>query len=564
MAKDEIGRITAFKLRIDGFNDVKLTDYTVVAEGKDRATKCSYQLYFLNAQTKEANWFGVFRHLPLDIKSRDTPRTRVSGFIMLVKVGGSSYYGLTGGVGHAHLKAAATIEPRFGIKLAEAILTTRELKGLAQKDTSGEINYIDRAFRGFYNPQGDVTNLRRVLQHIRGTLTKDNELHELIGSSIRAGDALTVSGRKSFQGMLVFLRSVERLWSTGTKKMRIPQLEHIDKKHHADFLEKLEKTLVETLCRYTADETDTLFVDNEEVGYLPDRVAEYILIYNRKPYSAHTYEDVFKQVRDLLVSLKECDRIEAYRKMSLELTFDDGYSYRKKLSFFICGDVVHNNDVFFINNELWYRAGDEYLSKLDEEIDNIEHILPEKLGLIEWDPNKFAGGQAEDEYNAANDRFLLMHRHLVRIEHERGGIEFCDLLKTDNGRVLVVHVKHACGAALRALFAQGFISAKLYAESDEFKSKVVSCGFDVGMESFRRAAVPALSAMARKQRREMRVIFAIFDEKKTHKVPKSASQTREFLSGTLTTFAKVDLLDRVYSIRGMGYDVAVTRIRPYP
>jgi hypothetical protein len=40
--------------------------------------------------------------------------------------------------------------------------------------------------------------------------------------------------------------------------------------------------------------------------------------------------------------------------------------------------------------------------------------------------------------------------------------------------------------------------------------------------------------------------------------------TSEVLKGALTTFTKVDLLDRATNIRAMGYDVALCRIKPYP
>jgi hypothetical protein len=62
---------------------------------------------------------------------------------------------------------------------------------------------------------------------------------------------------------------------------------------------------------------------------------------------------------------------------------------------------------------------------------------------------------------------------------------------------------------------------------------------------------------------EMHIIFAVFDEKPSHTVAPSASLTSEVLKGALTTFAKVDLLDRVTNMRAMGYEVAVCRIKPY-
>ena len=128
---------------------------------------------------------------------------------------------------------------------------------------------------------------------------------------------------------------------------------------------------------------------------------------------------------------------------------------------------------------------------------------------------------------------------------------------------MLIHVKHAYGAALRALFAQGFVSAQLYSESIEFKDAVQNVRFteSTGLSD---TAKNMLKRLADRQRREIKIVFAIFDDRPSHKVSQEAATTSEKLYGTLTTFAKVDLLGRVDSIRSKGYDVAVTRIKPYP
>lgn len=565
MSANEISKITVYKLRIGEFQDVTLSNFDLVAEGTAlvEQTGCSYRLYFLKQYSKEASWYGVFRDLPLNIGEDHIPKTLTSGFVLLVQQNASSFYGVVGGVGHIYLKKACKIEPRFGITLAEVILSLPELKGLVQKDTSGEINYLNRAFRGVYNPHGDVNNLKRVLTHVRGSLVQENEFHDVIGRSIQASDALSVNGTKSFSDILTFLARVNSLWEAGEKKISIPQLEHINKKFDAILLEQLEAKLTQMLCNYS-DETINLFLDNEEVGYLPDRVIEYNLIYARRRHSAESYEGVFESVREILQIIEGAERMNAFRKMSLELRFDDDTTERRELAYFICGDIEHNNNVYFINNKRWYRASENYISKLDSELDNIEYINSEELELIEWDEQKFTGRQAEQQYNAANSCFVMMDCRLVNIANERGGIEFCDLLKNTTGEVLLVHVKHACGAALRALFAQGFVSAKLYAESNEFRDKIHSGHLKGADASFQETATPILKTLVKAHKREIKVIFAIFDNKESHKVPSDVSETSEYLRGTLTTFAKVDLLERVNAIRGMGYGVAITRIEPYP
>jgi len=575
MSENEIGRITVYRLNLDDIEEISFDDFvlvkigTISTESKKKAiapqkvNTCSYRLFFLKQHPLETNWYKVFKELNLNIDKQDIPKTLKSGFILLVNLNDESYYGVTGGVGHYYLKETCEIEHRFGIEIAEAILSLPELRGLVQKDTSGEVYYLNRVFRGQYNPQGDIDNLKRVLTNVRGTLKKDSEHYDKIGRSIQASDALSVNGKKDFLGILNFLLRVERLRKSGSKSITIPQLAHITKKYDAALLEELENELVSTLCNFQSGSTYSLFLDNEEIGYLPDRITEYRLIYDGVSHPLSTYEDVFDKVKELLLLEDISERVEKLNHMTLEVTFDDDAKESNKLKYFICGDIEYKNNVFFINNKYWYRTSEDFINRLDDELDNIEYIMAEHLALIDWDPKRFKGQMAENDFNKENKSFQCLDRHLVKIQVQKGNIEFCDLLRDEGDELYLVHVKQESGAALRALFAQVFVSSKLYAESQEFRDKVHS-GDLTGDESTVKGLQPLLEKLSDRRKREFKIIIAIHDNQPSHKVIKKAKTTSQYLNGTLTTFAKVDLLDRVKAIRSMGYGVAVTRIKPFP
>ncbi len=143
-----------------------------------------------------------------------------------------------------------------------------------------------------------------------------------------------------------------------------------------------------------------------------------------------------------------------------------------------------------------------------------------------------------------------------------GNIEFCDLLKDEKDEfIYLVHVKKASGASLRGLFAQGAVSAVLYAQSLDFRQRLHR-GMIQG--EIDQQARKKLKDLAGKHRYEFKVIYAIFDNTPSHTVSGTAKSTSQKLKGTLSTFAKVDLLERVIMIGSIGYHVAVTRIKPYP
>jgi uncharacterized protein (TIGR04141 family) len=387
-----------------------------------------------------------------------------------------------------------------------------------------------------------------------------------IGRSIQATDALTVNGTKSFNDVFEFLLHVDALLASASKQIDIPQAAQIDRKSNGPLLDALESQLVQTLHDYSPDTTINLFLDNEGIGYLPDRVTQYELLYNHKTYQAETFDGVFEHVSGALRQINApADRLSAYRKMHLRAAFDDGMYDTRTLAYFVCGDIVYDNDVYFINNNLWYRASERFLATLDAEIDNVvEFIDASDLGLAEWDEAKHRGKDAETKFNNANKGFHVLHPRLIKVQQQKGGIEFCDLLGAGNGTARLVHVKHGCGAQLRALFAQGAVPARLYAESEEFRKAVHEADLSPNGSGLSSDARAALKSLASRKRREFVVVYAIFDDTGSHTVSSGATSPSLVLNGTLTTFAKVDLLERARSLRGMSYGIAVTRIKPYP
>lgn len=560
MAEKGLNRLTAYKLATTDMASVKIPSYKPAAKGKVTVEKqqVSYQLLLYKKGPYPPSWFSTFDSLNITLPEKDWPETMSSGFVLLVHVG-KTVYAVTGGVGHIHLRSNVAIEHRFGIELAQRMLALANLRGLVQRDTSGVVNTIDRGFRAKYDPKGDLNNLRRVLKNVRGAFAKKDPLYKDIGSSIHASDALSVSGRKDFAGILAFLVRLENVWLAAPKQLSIPQLEHINKKAYGPLMDALEAQLIAELAAYDAETSQSLFLDNRDIGFLPDRATAFHVIRQGNATEAASYQEVLEHVRAVLSQVKQVDRRNVFRELRLQVEFEEGYSETHPLSYFLCGDVTCQGDVYFLDNEEWYRASEEFISALTRELDNIECIDPANLDLIEWKHKE------EAEFNSDHKGLCVLDRHPVKIADEKGPIEFCDLLASMDGRVQLIHVKPESGAALRALFAQGYVSAQLYNLSEEFRSRVHAGklqkdkGTDIGAGERK-----ILAGLEGRHLREFTIVFAMYDDTPSHAVPKGATLTSEVLKGTLSTFAKSDLLNRATDLRAMGYEVAVCRIKPYP
>jgi len=563
LTPDVLHKLSAYRLltdEIDTFNfkGFKEVDSDVRKIGNQ---SFEYRLFFYKSAPKTASWYPAFGFLNLEKK--EVPKTLNAGFILLVKLL-DACYAVTGGVGYIHLRKQVEIVYQFGVELAKRILTEDELRSLAQRDTGGNVNAIDRHFRGRYRPKNDVNNLRRILKNVRGQLSKANNPHvKSIGSSIQGTDALSVNGSKTFEEILQFLSAVDKLWQKGKDRIIIPSLAQLDKKVHAKLIEELKSKLIEHLVNYKEDEPQMLFLEGEQRDIFNNETTKWKLHAGRWSQEAESIVEVFGHIRDHLKQLPDAQqRLGAFDALKLRIEYDDDIAEDATLFRYICGDIVHNNNIYFLDHQSWYHASDAYVKALDTQLDNIECIDSAVLGLNEWDKNMY---EDEDAFNSSHANFILLDKRLVKLPKETG-IEFCDLFGQSGAKLCLIHVKEANGAELRALFAQGSVSATLYSEVEGFKKIVHDSGFSI------RGDVPeltdiqkaSLAELKKKQVRELTVVYAILDETKSHTVAPGATLTSHHFSGTLSTFAKVDLLNHCQTLRSMGYGVALTRIRPHP
>jgi uncharacterized protein (TIGR04141 family) len=479
-------------------------------------------------------------------------------------------YAFGGGIGHHKLLKNFEIEARFGIAVARRILRKlTDLKGLAQRDVNGSVHTLDRSFRRSYDPKLDIDNLHRMLRQLKGAFDKQSAEYAQIGASITASDSLTVNGSKDFTAMLAFLLKVDELRNSDGDGMQIPELRQISTRSERRLIDELTQSLAREILKFgdpqAGELLPDLFLDNFDVGYLPDRVVKYTVKYQRRSIEYETQAEVFRKLAEILNSAADTPNGEPSHarldRVKVLLHLDDGQvSGPWKLATLMCGDVAHAGESYFIDGGHWYKADASYVAQLNAHLDRVTCFTPDQLGLREWNHAN------EADFNDAHraDGFVVLDRRFVRIEQEKGPIEFCDLLGEDHGQHRLIHVKNAAGAELRALFAQGAVAAELYVHDPEFRQNVHDGAVDMA-DTLNAQDMARLRALEQSDHGKVWIVYAIADGTPSH-VPSAMNPpaVTRLLAGTLTLFAKVDLFTRVQHIRALGLQVGITRIRPYP
>lgn len=562
--KDDVtNQITLYKIKEEVILDsAHFDDYVLVLYNNDAKLELSYKLFIKKTSMNTAKWFAVFKNQNLNLSKlkNKPPQTMNTGFIFLVNHN-SSVYAYTGGMGFHALQKGYEIEARFGIEIAKKILSQDHLRGLVQKDSGGFLNSLDRVFKSGYHPMSDIDNMHRVLTTLRASKTKKesaikDEDYE-IGLSVKAGDSLNVSGQKNFNELLEFTKRADEIWNRpACDKLQIPELEYIDKKVEKSLISSLELALAQKLTN--DPDTESLYLDDMDIGLLSDRIIEYQLWQKSNNYKFISVTDVFKKASELMKNKEAC-----LDDLSISFVTKDGTLEppHKKMMHYVCGDVEFEGKEYFVISNRWYRANEDYARKVDEFLDGIRCFSLDELKLHKW-----SRCTNEDEYIYKKKRdkaYTILHKHLIHPTSGYEKIELCDLMFESGENCYWIHVKHASGAALRDLLSQGYVSAQLYQSDPEFKNKVINAIMDgTKQHALSKYDMDRLKSLQDKTLNNIYVIYAIYDHNHIMETNEEVGgvKTSKLLKGTLSLYAKVDLLRRNQDIRALGYNVGIVRI----
>jgi uncharacterized protein (TIGR04141 family) len=558
---DTIHQVTLYKLKdFVNLDDIGFADYERVFINK--STQPNFAIFFLLAEEQSVNWYNIFNSIEINLSkfSEDAPKVKHSGFIFITNIDESSY-ACTGGLGFHALNRECKIEPRFGISIAKKILLPTQLKGLVQKDSSGILNSLDRVFKGSYNPTGDIDNLHRVLTNIRASALPNEKISDSdieIGRSIKAGDSLNVTGQKDLKELITFINHVDVIWKRDSdNSLEIPELEYINPKHEKELIDNLNDALSNKIMN--KENLTDLFIDDMDIGLLTDRVSKYTLKNGRNSIDVLTPEEVFKTIAQQLTNKTNLESI------SISFEIEDGIYDKKSKSVrnYICGDLEYDSQTYFLISNRWYRANQNFIDKINEQINEILFIDTARINFPEWDDH------CTDEdyyiYTLCSQSFTVLHKHLIHPYDDVNKIELCDLLLKKDKDFFWIHIKHASGAALRELFSQGYISAQLFRDEPLFKAKVVNAKMDkTPKHTISKNDESLLLELKGIHNRQIHVTYAIYDDSSNHNVNvKTDMKTLDYFNKTLSLYAKIDLLRRVQDIRSLGFNAAITRIKPY-
>lgn len=456
-------------------------------------------------------------------------------------------YVVTGGYGFFVIDKH--IESDFGIELLSRMVKNKGDKILqAVKEiglTSG-IAGTSKVFRKEYNFH-ENRNFGNVYQEILASMDKEI-LRELGVPSDEAKKCLVKNSFKinqslTFSEMINLVKSLNKLMDK-EPKITVNDIKKIDPKRHSEFIQELEKEVLNTLWNKKLDlEWLRNNIDLKHKNFEKYTLADEYL-FARESYDSNDFllDEIitkFKEnsKKDFMNKLKNTT-LRTKSRQGIDLTEDTIFNH------FIY-EFSFEEKSYFLYNGKYYEITNDFINILNESCKNFinEHYDD---GL-----KKAWGDTTEGVYNLeykGEDKTIVLDTMTPET------IEPCDILKYDDEYVYFYHVKKGFNGSMRDLTSQVLLSARRIQEDKRSEFKYLKSVYNV-MEKKKKyqGQVDTLDEFINIVKKKPIFILAVKDNSTKNR---DLKDIEKFSSN----IAKFSLNELVGDMRNLGVDFKITQI----
>jgi uncharacterized protein (TIGR04141 family) len=440
--------------------------------------------------------------------------------VLLVRTGGRSF-AIAFGFGRSLLHPGVT-DDRFGLKVTLNAVDPAQIRSVDRETLDSPAPHSQIQARVAANISEFGLDVDQDLLRAVTGIPRDKTL----GKRLTGKDALRTTGPFTLDAIPVLLRRYLAESEKTEYRRQFPWLDHIQEVKNAVLRESLDEIVQEKLRQ---GEFDRMWLA------VPERIEWQNVdgFSYRSAENAAQHPDI--HLSTFIDSLREpaTITIEAIKsRYRVYARSDNGDTiYEWPIYHCLYAEVEHNAKQYLLNSSTWYQVDTAFRDR----IENSFRRVPRATCVL---PNA-EEDEIERQYSRRvaenNGTYALMDRNLIRYPDPRNPVEFCDLYSTDQE---IIHIKPYAGSStLSHLFAQGVTSGTLFAH-------------DAG---FRRAVNEKLPATHRLPHPQQPL------------APKAYSVVYTIISGsqrplTIPFFSKVTLHGAARTLRGIGYNVQITKI----
>lgn len=407
-------------------------------------------LYVKRTLPKDPEWMSFFPTVDFE---EIRPYTASSGAVLVVKRP-TGYFAVVFGMGRYMLREGI-IDERFGLRVALNAMEPT-LRSLDHK----RLDAVPRHTREQLSRAGvlDQFGLDIERDMLRGLTAAPRD--SALGVRLTGTDSLTSTGAITLEKLPELLDAYASLAEKTDYRADFPWVDNVAEVRDKGLKTRLDAAVVAALKHGSSKLWLGLpeIVSWEDVrgfAYTSGRRAEV-----RDDLSLELYAADSGALAEMTIVRLHADVVRCVSAV-------DGADLRAwTLRKCLVGEVEHGGETFVISEGQWYRVSRDFLAEIEREIAQIPRSY---AGIL---PN--GGGRSEKDYNERAARrsrgaLHLLDRDLVQVA-SRGPVEICDLY--DRSRTFIHVKKYGASSVLSHLFAQGTVSAELFAQNPTFRRAV--------------------------------------------------------------------------------------------
>jgi len=503
-------------------------------------------------------------------------KSNSESFILLVSNDDSTnIFAIAGGTGYFIIQE--DINVNFGIDILSRIISKEEkiLKSIREKSVVGGILGTTKFFRSNFNLI-ETDNFGKIFQELKANLDKDILIGKLgLDEEIIKKDSVCIAKSSfkvnksiSFDQLLTVIKGCESILEN-EEPIVVNNVEKLAKNKNIDLITNLENQLLNQLWdRFNKTDDSFLFdlCHRNLEQYIT--AAHYVVKKNtsKKPFfPEHDFEELL-DIDDLFDQLhghRSCpENINDLKKLVNTLYI---YSYDEEgnlltkdtLIAHVLGDVSFNDKKYFFIDKAWYHIKEEFMSILNDFCQSfISTNYIENLDIT-WNYPE----EVENDYNY---KYLNNENTIVLDKITPENIEACDILKWDDDKLYLIHVKAGFGNTMRDLCSQIAISASRVSQdlitSKEYINKIYSSLENkIGGEAYFDAIGKQTETYNRETflqlfEKEIVFVLAVLDTAKNKE--RHIKGIEDFGSN----IAKFSLQELAKEMRGAGINLKITQI----
>ena len=462
-------------------------------------------------------WASFFAGV-VDLRSVSLKSASASALLVLRVAG--RFFAVTFGYGR-HLLKPGSWDASFGLRVALNSIEPNSIRSIDRKIFDAIARHTrEEASRAGSIDQFGLNIDRDLLRAVVGKPSDEN-----LGRLFAGMDALTATVGIELRDLPKQIERYFQQWGKTGYKRRYPWVDQIAEIRDRRQQRKLDEAVVAQIASGNLGRTWLAVpdpIDWSRVGGFRYSKAE----------RAETHEDI--HLRAFLDTLRDPEHLspETLRRRPVYCLDPNGQHPMEKWTVYQClyAELRYEGDVALLTGGSWYRIARGFVARVDREV---AKIAESPFDFPAYDH------ESETSYNRSvaqgNANVALMDAKNIRYGGGASQIEFCDLFTSEKQ---MLHVKRYGGSSVVShLFAQGIVSATLYLQDVEFRREVNRM-----LPKSHRLADPA----RRPNSQSYEVGFAI------------VSRSKRDLS--LPFFSKVNLRYAAQTLRGMGYQVTLTKI----